>query len=97
MSRRLSVQGYPQVHRRDLSKNPTACGPCGQPSHLTRNTGAAACRNARRVCSSECPFFATFGASSIASSGPRLPRPTQLIKWRAFRVLGQSLACYLSH
>jgi IstB-like ATP binding protein len=35
MSRRLSAQSCPQVHRRDLSKNPTACGPCGQPSLLT--------------------------------------------------------------
>ena len=40
MSRRLSAQGCTQVHRRDLSNNPTACGPCGQPSHLTTNTGA---------------------------------------------------------
>jgi hypothetical protein len=38
MSRRLDAQGCPQVHRRDLSKNPRACGPCGQPSHWTRNT-----------------------------------------------------------
>ena len=41
MSRRLSAQGCTQVHRRDLSNNPTACGPCGQPSHLTRNTVAS--------------------------------------------------------
>ena len=41
MSRRLSAQSCPQVHRRDLSKNPTACGPCGQPSLLTTNTVAA--------------------------------------------------------
>jgi hypothetical protein len=41
MSRRLSPQSCPQVHRRDLSKNPPACGPCGQPYHLTPNTVAA--------------------------------------------------------
>jgi hypothetical protein len=41
MSRCLSAQDCPKVHRRDLSKNPTACGPCGQSSHLTRNTVAA--------------------------------------------------------
>ena len=41
MSRHLSAQSCPQVHRRDLSKNPTACGPCGQPSLLTTNTVAA--------------------------------------------------------
>ena len=41
MSRCLSAQGCPQVHRRDLSNNPTACGPCGQPSHLTTNTVAS--------------------------------------------------------
>ena len=41
MSRRLSAQSCPQLHRRDLSKNPTACGPCGQPSLLTTNTVAA--------------------------------------------------------
>jgi hypothetical protein len=41
MSGRLSAQSCPQVHRRDLSKNPTACGPCGQPSLLTTNTVAA--------------------------------------------------------
>ena len=41
MSGRLSAQSCPQVHRRDLSKNPTACGPGGQPSLLTTNTVAA--------------------------------------------------------
>ena len=41
MSRRLGAQGCRQVHRRDPSKNPKACGPCGQPSHLTRNTVAS--------------------------------------------------------
>ena len=41
MSRRLGAQGRRQVHRRDPSKNPKACEPCGQPSHLTRNTVAA--------------------------------------------------------
>jgi hypothetical protein len=41
MFRRLGAQGGRQVHRRDLSKNPKACEPCGQPSHLTRNTVAA--------------------------------------------------------
>ena len=40
MSRRLSSQRCPQVHRRDLSKNPIACGPCGHLSHLTPNTVA---------------------------------------------------------
>jgi hypothetical protein len=40
MSHSLSAQGCPQVHRRDPSKNPTACGPCGQSSHLTSNTVA---------------------------------------------------------
>ena len=41
MSRRLSAQSCPQVHRRDVSKNPTACGPCGQHSLLSTNTVAA--------------------------------------------------------
>jgi hypothetical protein len=41
MSRRLGAQGRRQVHRRNPSKNPKACEPCGQPSHLTRNTVAA--------------------------------------------------------
>jgi hypothetical protein len=40
MSRRLSTQGCPQVHKRDLSRSPMACGPCGQPSRLTDNTVA---------------------------------------------------------
>lgn len=38
--RRLSAQGCPQVHRRDTSRNPGACGPCGQPSQSTSNTVA---------------------------------------------------------
>jgi len=41
MSKRVDVQSCPQVHRRDSSKNPQACGPCGQPSRLTRNTVAS--------------------------------------------------------
>ena len=41
MFRRLGAQGGRQVHRRDPSKNPKASEPCGQPSHLTRNTVAA--------------------------------------------------------
>jgi hypothetical protein len=41
MSRRLVTQGCRQVHRRDPSNNPKACEPCGQPSHLTRNTVAS--------------------------------------------------------
>ena len=41
MSRRLGAQGCRQVHRRDPSKNPKACEPCGPPSDLTRNTVAA--------------------------------------------------------
>ena len=41
MSRRVKVQSCPPVNRRDSSKNPKACGPCGQPSHLTRNTVAS--------------------------------------------------------
>jgi hypothetical protein len=41
MSRRLGAQGCPQVHRRDPSKNPRACGPCGQPNPLTTNTVAS--------------------------------------------------------
>jgi hypothetical protein len=41
MSRRLGAQVRRQVHRRDPSKNLKACEPCGQPSHLTRNTVAA--------------------------------------------------------
>ena len=49
MSRRLSAQGCPQVHRRDLSKNPTACGPCGQPCHLIPNTVAALSANPSAV------------------------------------------------
>jgi hypothetical protein len=40
MSRRLSTQDCPQVHKRDLSRNPTACGPCGQPAPLITNTVA---------------------------------------------------------
>jgi hypothetical protein len=42
MSRRLGTQskGCSQVHRRDPSKNPGACGPCEQPSSLTANTVA---------------------------------------------------------
>jgi hypothetical protein len=41
MSRHLSAQGCPQVHTRDLSKKPIACGPCGQPPPLITNTVAA--------------------------------------------------------
>jgi hypothetical protein len=41
MSRRLGAQGCPQVHWRDPSKNPRACGPCGQPNPLTTNTVAS--------------------------------------------------------
>jgi hypothetical protein len=41
MRGRLAAQGCPQVHRRDPSKNPVICGPCGQPSDLTPNTVAS--------------------------------------------------------
>src|SRR5208283_640374 len=44
----------------------------------------SACRNARRICSSECPFFATFVSSSFSSRGPRLPLQTQLIHGSLF-------------
>ena len=49
MSRRLGAQGRRQVHRRDPSKNPKACEPCGQPSHLTRNTVAALFRCLKKL------------------------------------------------
>ena len=41
MPGRLAAQSCPQVHRRDPSKNPRACGPCGQLSDLTPNTVAS--------------------------------------------------------
>src|SRR6266851_648940 len=41
--------------------------------------------NARRICSSVCPFFATGVSSSCSSTGPRLPRQTQLIAGSLFR------------
>src|SRR5271154_7231329 len=44
----------------------------------------SACRNARRICSSVCPFFATFVSSSFSSRGPRLPLLTQLARGSLF-------------
>src|SRR5271168_1734551 len=44
----------------------------------------SACRNARRICSSVCPFFATFVSSSFSSTGPRLPLLTQLARGSLF-------------
>src|SRR5208282_5255782 len=44
----------------------------------------SACRNARRICSSVCPFFATFVSSSFSSRGPRLPLLTQLVRGSLF-------------
>jgi hypothetical protein len=62
MSRRLGAQGRRQVHRRNPSKNPKACEPCGQPSHLTRNTVAALRRLLRTT---------TSRASAAISPGSR--------------------------
>src|SRR5271154_2481911 len=44
----------------------------------------SACRNARRICSSVCPFFATFVSSSLSPRGPRLPLLTQLARGSLF-------------
>ena len=76
MSRRLGTQseGCPQVHRRDPSKNPRACGPCGQPSYLTTNTVAStrlppgvACAYAEGYAAffMPSPGSTTFGNSSL--------------------------------
>jgi hypothetical protein len=59
MSRHLNGRGCPQVHRRDLSRNPTACGPCGQPAPLITNTVAS--------------FSAPSLASSLSSRMPGWP------------------------
>jgi hypothetical protein len=65
MSGRLGTQseGCSQVHRRDLSKNPRACGPCEQPSSLTSNTVAS--QGAPR----KGPFAYGY---SMASASPRI-------------------------
>src|SRR5271170_7429387 len=52
----------------------------------------SACRNARRICSSVCPFFATFVSSSFSSRGPRLPLLTQLARGSLFGFWVNSLA-----
>src|SRR5260370_31284565 len=44
----------------------------------------SAWRKARKISSSECPFFATCVSSSISSTGPRLPLQTQLIAGSLF-------------
>jgi hypothetical protein len=44
----------------------------------------SAWRNARKICSSECPFFATCVSFSNSSTGPRLLLQTQLIAGSIF-------------
>jgi hypothetical protein len=41
MPRRVDTWVAHKSHRRDSSNDPRACGPCGQPSHLTPNTVAS--------------------------------------------------------
>jgi hypothetical protein len=49
MSRRLSTQDCPQVHKRDLSRNSTACGPCGHPAPLITYTVAPLRHRVRNI------------------------------------------------
>jgi hypothetical protein len=75
MSKRVDVQSCPQVHRRDSPKNPQACGPCGQPSRLTRNT-VASLRRVPRVGSP---------ASSVVRSTPTSCRPSRVASFPSLR------------